>query len=86
MFLAHLVNKADLVRFLSQQRILCVPNNNINVVGGWFSEEERVEASVPEVEIEMLEAKHEEADTRVIPHCIECKSLQAVVEARDTDI
>lgn len=85
-FLAHPDNKADLARFLSQQLILCAPNNKIIVVGGGFSEEERVEASVPEVEIEMLEAKHEEADTRVIIHCIECKSSQAVVAARDTDI
>jgi len=85
-FLAHPDNKADLARFLSQQLILCAPNNKIIVVGGGFSEEERVEASVPDVETDMLEAKHEEADTRVIIHCIECKSSHAVVAARDTDI
>lgn len=85
-FLAHPENKADLARFLSHQLVLGAPQNKIIVVAGGFGNEEMVEASSPTVETEKLEARHEEADTRVIIHCIECKASAIVVAARDTDI
>ena len=85
-FLAHPDNKADLARFLSQQLILSSPSNKIVVVAGGFSDEEMVESSTPVVQTEKLQAKHEEADTRVILHCVESQASTVVVAARDTDI
>ena len=40
----------------------------------------------PLVDIEMLRANHEEADTRVVLHCIHAETEDVVVAARDTDI
>ena len=34
----------------------------------------------------MLRAKHEEADTKVVLHCIHAETEDVVVAARDTDI
>lgn len=85
-FLAHQENKADLARFLSQQLILKAPQDRTVVVAGGFSNEERVETSDPQVDVEALEARHEEADTRVILHCVKSQAASIVVSARDTDI
>lgn len=85
-FLAHPDNKADLARFLSQQLLYQAPQNKPLVVEGGLGNEEMVEASLATIETDRLEARHEEADTRVILHCIECKSSKVVVAARDTDI
>ena len=85
-FLAHPDNKADLARLWSQQLLLQAPQNKPSVVAGGFGNEKMVEASLTTVETDRLEARHDEADTRIILHCIECKSSKIVVAARDTDI
>ena len=85
-FLAHPDNKADLTNFLSQHLIANAPADKMKVTGGGFREEDRVEASTPDIDLECLEANHEEADTRVIVHCIGSQSSAIVVAAHDTDI
>ena len=85
-FLAHQENKADLARFLSQQLILKAPNDKTVVAAGGFSNEERVETSDPRVDTELLEARHEEADTRIVLHCVNSHAASIVVSARDTDV
>ncbi|KAJ8410625.1 hypothetical protein AAFF_G00195290 [Aldrovandia affinis] len=85
-FIAHEDNKADLARFISQQLILRAPANKTIVAAGGFSDDERVEASDTTIETDSLEAKHEEADTRVVLHCIRSRAASIVVSARDTDI
>jgi hypothetical protein len=66
--------------------ILRAPHDKTVVVAGGFRDEERVESSNPEVSSENLQAKHEEADTRVILHCVQSDASSIVVAARDTDI
>ncbi|KAL8570386.1 hypothetical protein ACOMHN_035804 [Nucella lapillus] len=85
-FLAHQENKADLARFLSQQLILKAPNDKTVVAAGGFSNEVRAETSDPRVDVEHLEARHEEADTRIILHCVNSQAASIVVSARDTDV
>jgi hypothetical protein len=85
-FMAHPDNKADLARFISQQLMLKAPTNKIIVVAGGFSDEERAESSDQSVDTDKLEAKHEEADTRMILHCVESSASSIVVAATDTDV
>ena len=85
-FMAHKDNKSDLARFLSQQLILHAPPHKTIVTSGGFSNEERVESSEPAVYVKSLEAKHEEADTRTILHCVRSTASRIVVSARDTDL
>lgn len=79
-------NKADLARFLSHQLLLQAPQNKTVVVAGGFTDEEQVEASTSEVNIEELEARHEEADTRMVLHCTKSQASAIVVSSRDTDV
>ena len=85
-FLAHPENNADLASFLSQELIDHAPGTKIIIMAGGFSNEEMVAASSQAIETENLAAKHEEADSRVVLHCIHCKASMIVVAARDTDI
>ncbi|KAG1680854.1 hypothetical protein GQR58_012109 [Nymphon striatum] len=45
-----------------------------------------VEMTDPEIEISMLRSDHEEANTKVVLHCVHASSQHIVVSARDTDI
>ena len=85
-FISHTENKEELARFLSQQLIVKAPSNKIIVTAGGFSDEEGVEYSNGTLDIGPLQAKHEEADTRIILHCIQSRAERIVVSARDTDI
>ena len=85
-FIALAENKADLANFLSRQLILRAPENKIVVVSGGFKDEQQVESSAPGVNTDELEAKHEEADTRLILHCVKSQASSVVVAARDTDV
>jgi hypothetical protein len=85
-FMALGENKADLARLLSQQLIVQAPSNKIIVASGGFSNEEQVESSSPDINTEELEARHEEADTRMILHCVKSHASSIVVVARDTDV
>ena len=50
------------------------------------SDEEDVRCNQDHVDLSILKANHEEADTRIILHCAKNTSSTVVVAARDTDI
>ena len=79
-------NKADLAIFLSKQLLLQAPGNKTIVVSGGFREEQTVKCSNPNVNLHVLEAYHEEADTRMIVHCMHANFNSVVVLSRDTDV
>ena len=84
--MAHPENKADLANFLSHQLMLKAPGNKTIVVSGGFSDEQKAESSSQEVDTDSLKACHEEADTRMILHCMNNQTSSIVVAARDTDV
>ena len=85
-FMAHPENKTDLANFLSQQLMLKAPGNKTIVVSGGFNDELKVESSSPEVDTDSLKACHEEADTRMILHCMNNQTSSIVIASRDTDV
>ena len=78
-------NKEDLASFFSQQLIAQALSSKIIVVAGGFSSEETVESSCSDVDTASLQARHEEADTRIVLHCIEINTDKLVVPSRNTD-
>lgn len=85
-FMASEENKADLARFLSHQLMFQAPQNKTVVVAGGFTVEKHVETSTSDANIEELEARHEEADTRMVLHCTKSQASVIVVASRDTDV
>lgn len=85
-FIALSENKADLAHFLSQQLIVQAPHSKVIVAAGGFSSEETVESSHSDIDTEPLEARHEEADTRIVLHCVKNHTDKIVVQCRDTDV
>ena len=85
-FLAVPSNKQDLALPLSNELIAQAPGDKSIVVAGGFRTAEDTQCTEPLVDIEMLRANHEEADTRVVLHCIHAETEDVVVAARDTDI
>ena len=79
-------NKADLACFLSEEIVGHRQDDKTIVVAGEFSDEERVESTNPEVDTSKFETCHEEADTRIVLHCVQNPADSIVVQARDTDI
>ena len=84
-FLASAENKEDLARFLSEQLVGQEQVKTIIVAGG-FVEEQEVKSTDLSIDTTPFEAVQEEADTRIILHCVQDKTDSAVVQARDTDI
>ena len=64
-FLAVPSNKQDLALLLSNELIAQAPIDKITVVAGGFRTAEDTQCTEPLVDIEVLRANHEEADTRV---------------------
>ena len=85
-FLAVPSNKQDLALLLSNELIAQAPGDKSIVVAGGFRTAEDTQCTEPLVDIEMLRANHEEADTRVVLHCIHAETEDVVAAARDTDI
>lgn len=83
-FLALSENKRDLSAFLSDEIIRASPHGKTVIVAGGLGME--VRTTDPEIDTSMLQSDHEEADTRVILHCIHSVTENIVVLARDTDI
>ena len=85
-FLAVPSNKQDLALLLSNELIAQAPGDKITVVAGGFRTAEDTQCTEPLVDVEMLRSNHEEADTRVVLHCIHAETEDVVVAARDTGI
>ena len=86
-FMAVPSNKQDLALLLSNELIAQATGDKIIVVVGGFRTAEDTQCTEPLVDIEMLRANHEEADTRVVLHCIHAAETEdVVVAARDTDL
>ena len=84
-FVAHPNNKTDLARFVSEQLLHQAPMNKDIVIAGSFAEETTVKSKTT-IHTSSLEANHEEADTRIILHCMHTDAHNVVVSARDTDV
>ena len=69
-FMALEENKADLALLLSNHLIEQSPTDKQVVVAGGFAEATTVKSSDPYLKVSSLRADHEEADTRLILHCI----------------
>ena len=78
-FLALSENKADLARFLSEHLIENPPQDKVIAVAGGFTNKKEVQSSSETVDPSVFCADHEEADTRIIPHCIanRCDSVDS---------
>ena len=79
-------NKAYLASLLSNYLIDHSPSGQPMVVAGGFSEATIVNSSHPTLGLSMFEADHEEADTRLMLHCIHAHMESMVVYVRDTDV
>ena len=79
-------NKADLTRFLSEKLLAGAPVNKIIIVSGGFQDEDTVKCSRPTIDVRALRGFHEEADTRIILHCIHSDAEFLVVACQDTDV
>ena len=71
-------NKADLALLLSNYLIDHSPSGQTMVVAGGFSEATIVKSSPPTLDLSMIEADHEEADTCLILHCIHAHESMVV--------
>ena len=78
--------KSDLARFLSEHIIVNAPPDKVVVVAGGFLDEREVQSSERAIDLSALRATHEEADTRLIVHCVNSSLNNIVVSARDTDV
>ena len=79
-------NKADLPLLLSNYIIDHSPIDKTVVVAGGFSESTTAKSSDPTLDLTTLAADHEEADTRLILHCIHAHMESMVVSVCDTDV
>ena len=85
-FMALEDNKKDLAFLLSNYLIQHSPADKIVVVAGGFVETTTVKSSDLTLDLSRLEGDHEEADTRLILHCIHAHMESMVVSVRDTDV
>ncbi|KAG1647324.1 Down syndrome cell adhesion molecule-like protein 1 [Nymphon striatum] len=84
-FMASTDNKGDLCLYLSNA-LATAPSEKTIVVGGGFASETEVRSTDANMYTDLLERTHEEADTRVVLHCIHSNEQTIVVTASDTDI
>ena len=62
------------------------PPEKVVVAVGGFVDEREVHSSKRAIDLSALKAIHEEADTRVIVHCVNNSLHNIVLSARDTDV
>ena len=74
-FMALAQNKEDLAELLSEQLLLHVPVGKTIVVSGGFKESTTVKYSNKALGMTLLQATHEEADTRIVLHCVHTITL-----------
>lgn len=81
-FLSNTGNKSDLSDFLSHQFIDNAPDDVIAVTAGSLLDEEEVLCN-KDINVEALQARHEEADTQIILHACHTTSNTGFVWVRD---
>ncbi|KAL9951255.1 hypothetical protein ACROYT_G043889 [Oculina patagonica] len=69
-----------------QKLIAGAPADKIIIVGGGFEEEDTVKCSRSNIDIRGLNGFHEEADTRMILHCVHSEAKFLVVSSQDMDV
>ena len=79
-------NKADVALLVSNYLVDHSHMGQTVVVAGGFTEAKTVKSSDQTLDLPTLEAHHEEADTRIILHCIHAPMESIVVSVRDTDV
>ena len=79
-------NKADLAKFLSEHLIAHAPAEKVIIAAGGFTDKKEARSSSQVVDPSVFCADHEEADTRLILHCIANCCDTVVVLARDADV
>lgn len=82
-FLSLPENKSDLTGFLSHHHLDNAPADKTLIVSGGFAREDEVRASYPCMNTHLLQAVHEEAETRIILHCLHTTAHSVVVSAHD---
>ena len=85
-FLSLSENKADLGHFLSEELCSQATSEQEIVVAGGFKDEREVRSSKTSTDIAQLRATHEEADTRLVLHALNCPFEVVVVASKDTDV
>ena len=55
-------------------------------MAGGFEEETEVRSSIQSADVTPLMVTHEETDTRLVLHAVNCSKDDIVVSARDTDV
>ena len=78
-FLSHSANKAALSHFLSTELVRCSPPDKTIVVAVGFVDESEVACNKPAVDTKQLVGHHEEADTRIVLHCMHAETDTIVV-------
>ena len=86
-FFACSINKSDNADFLSEQiKLLKETFGKVIVTSGGFKDELEVWSSKDNIDITKLSSTHEEADTRLILHAINCEQKYIIVQSKDTDV
>lgn len=78
-------NKTELQQFLAAELPAQAPADKVIIAAGVFEDEKDVHCSKPAEDIEALCANHEEADTRIVLHCVHSLSDFVLIAARDTN-
>ena len=79
-------NKTELQQLIAGELLAQAPADKLIVAAGVFEDEKEVHCSQQTVDTRDLGANHEEADTRIVLHCIHSQSDFVLIAARDTDI
>ena len=85
-FLAFDENKAYLARFLLEKLLAGAPVDKNIIVGGGFKEKDTVKCSRPNIDTSAFKGLHEEANIRMILHCVHSNAECIVVASQDTDV
>lgn len=85
-FMSSGENKSDLEHFLSNEILLNAPTHKVIVVSGGFPNKTDAKSSDETMDTTLLQANHEEADTRLVLHCLHANVESVVVASRDTDV
>ena len=60
--------------------------DKIVIVDGGFEQEDAVKCLSPNIDMRALKGFHEEADTRIILHCVHSDAEFLIVSCQDTDV